>query len=267
MYAKRLPPQTCLSGRPDRARTDRIRVRPATNLRGLGALWLIALLAGCQTALFPPAANPPAQANLPRLEVGDTWVYRHTDGYTKLPRGSFTHTISEIAGDVVTVQVKAEDGGIVATDRYTRGWNWLDKPMTNIQRFRYSPPYPAFQFPLQAGAQWSAQMKVTDAAIDKTYDLARVDANALEWQRVTVPAGAFDAILVRRAAYSGVRSFVRSQEYILESDWYAPAVNNVAFGSYRSEYWDFTAMGEDDNGFRTNDWTLVELVDYRPAQK
>lgn len=229
---------------------------------------LALLLAGCQSA-YMPAVNPPAQAELPRLEVGDTWIYRHTDGYTKLPRGTFTHTITAIAGDAVTVQVKAADGTTVTTDRYTRGWNWLERPMTNIQRFRYDPPYAAFQFPLATDNSWSQYMHAIDTTTGTTYDLARVDGKVSGWQRVTVPAGAFDAIVVRRSAYSGVSTFDRSQEFITEDDWYAPAVNNVAVGSYRSGYKDKRQNGDDggNNGWYENDWTLVELVEYRPARK
>lgn len=235
--------------------------------RRLGALWLFVLLAGCQMVPYPPAANPPAQADAPRLAVGDTWIYRHTDGYTKLPRGTFTHTISAIAGDVVTVQVTAENGSVVASDQFTRDWNWLDKPMTNIQRFRYAPPYRAFQFPLQADIRWSVQMKATDVATGSSYELARVDGRVNGWQRVTVPAGTFDAVAVHRAAYSGVETFDRTQEYIVEDDWYAPAVNNVVASSYRSDYRDKTQNGDDDNGWRSGAWTQIELIEYRPARK
>ncbi len=243
------------------------RARPAISKLGLGTIGLAILLAGCQTAPFPPVANPPAQADSPRLAVGDTWVYRHTDGYTKLPRGTFAHTISAIAGDVVTVQVKAEDGAIVATDRFTRDWNWLDKPMTNIQRFRYDPPYAAFRFPLTVGKSWSEYTRATDVATGKTYDLARVDGKVPGWQRVTAPAGAFDAVFVQRAAYSGAATFERTQEYIVENNWYAPAVNNVVVGSYRSQYKDKTQSDPPDYGWRNNDWTLIELLEYRPARK
>jgi len=235
--------------------------------RGLGAGLLVAALAGCQVGQFPPAVNPPAQADAPQLAVGDTWIYRHTDGYTKLPRGTYTHTISAIAGDVVTVQVTAENGNVVASDQFTREWNWLDRPMTNIQRFRYAPPYRAFQFPLQADTRWSVQMKATDVATGKVHDLARVDGKVDGWKRVTVPAGTFDAVAVHRSAYSGVEIFERTQEYIVEDDWYAPAVNNVAAGSYRSTYRDKTQNGDDDDGWRSNDWTRVELLEYRPARK
>ncbi|HEV8520229.1 MAG TPA: hypothetical protein VGQ54_16755 [Burkholderiales bacterium] len=234
---------------------------------GFGVLVLAIVLAGCQASPFPPAANPPAQADSPRLAVGDAWVYRHTDGYTKLPRGTFAHTISAIAGDVVTVQVTAENGSIVATDQFTRDWNWLDKPMTNIQRFRYAPPYQAFQFPLKTDSKWSVQMKATDVTKSKIYELARVDGKAVGWQRVAVPAGAFDSMLVHRAAYSGVETFERTQEYITEDDWYAPAVNNVVFGSYRSLYRDKTQNGDMDDGWRNGDWMLVELLEYRPARR
>jgi len=237
------------------------------SLRGLGAIGLVVLLAACQMGPFPPAENPPAQADAPRLAVGDTWIYRHTDGYTKLPRGTFIHTISALDGDVVTVQVTAENGSVVASDRFTRDWNWLDKPMTNLQRFRYAPAYRAFQFPLQADSRWSVQMKATDVATGSSYELARVDGRVDGWKRVTVPAGTFDAVAVHRAAYSGVETFDRTQEYIVEDDWYAPAVNNVVAGSYRSIYRDKTQNGEMDDGWRGNDWTRVELVEYRPAHK
>ena len=210
-----------------------------------------------------------AQADQPRLEVGDSWTYRHTDGYTKLPRGTFTHTITAITGGAVTVQVNAEDGRTVATDRYTPGWNWLERPMTNIQRFRYDPPYAAFRFPLAIDKSWSQYMNATDVTTGKSYDLARVDGKVSGWQRVTVPAGEFDAIFVRRSAYSGASTFERTQEYISEDDWYAPAVNNVVVGSYRSLYRDITQNGDEggNSGWYENDWTLVELVEYRPVRK
>jgi hypothetical protein len=228
---------------------------------------LIGLLAGCQSTTYPPVANPPAHADAPRLSVGDRWIYRHTDAYTNLPGGVFTHTITAINGNAVTVETRNERGDPVATDQFTRDWNWLDKPMTNLQRFRYSPPYRAFEFPLAPGARWSVQMTVVDVADQKAYDLARVDGRALDWQRVTVPAGSFDAVRVERFAFSGVNTYRRTQEVIRERDWYAPAVNNIVVGSYRSEYRDLTLAGEDDTGWVNNDWTLVELLEYRPAQK
>jgi hypothetical protein len=231
----------------------------------LGSLMLAVLLAGCQSA-FTPALNPPAQAESPRLAVGDSWVYRHTDGFTQQPRGNFTHTITAIAGDVVTVEIKAADGRVVATDRFTRDWNWLDRPMTNLQRFRFDPPYPALSFPLASGKTWSVYTHATDAASGTTYDLARIDGKASDWQRITVPAGAFDAIAVQRSTYSGAQTSDRSQEYITERDWYAPAVNNVVMGSYRSTYYD-KALGNCLDSWRTNDWTVVELVEYRPIRR
>lgn len=224
---------------------------------------LLGTLAGCQTAP-PPALNPPAQAEAPRLAIGDHWVYRHRDGFTRLPLGVFTQTITAIDGDVVTLQVKNESGMSVATHQFTRDWNWLDKPMTNLQRFRYAPPYRAFQFPLAAGAEWSSQMKIVDVANEKAYNLARVDGRALDWQRITVPAGAFDAIRVERAAFSGTGDSFRTQEHIVETDWYSPAVNNLVAGSYRSSY--RIKAAKPNSIWYYGDWTLVELVEYRASR-
>jgi hypothetical protein len=226
---------------------------------------LLLLLAGCQSS-FPPALNAPAQAESPKLSVGDSWVYRYSDGFTQQTRGNFTHTITAIAGDVVTVEIKSADGRLVRTDRYTRDWNWLEHPMTNLQPFKFEPAYPALSFPLASGKSWGVATRATDVANGENYDFGRIEGKASDWQRVTVPAGAFDAIHVQRTAYAGTQTSERSQDYITERDWYAPAVNNMVMSSYRSIYID-KASGVCIDATRPKDWTLLELVEYRPARR
>jgi hypothetical protein len=221
------------------------------------------MLAGCQDLQVAPQAQSTAIAERPRLSIGDRWTYRHTDGYTGLPAGVFTHTITAIEGGIVTVQIRNEAGAVIATNQFDHDWNWLVKPMTNLRRFRYAPPYRAFRFPLEPGARWSEQMSLTDVADEKVYAPAQVDGSVHDWRRVTVPAGAFDAIRVERAAYSGNVNFQRSQEYINEVDWYSPATNNIVAGSYRSRYRDINSRI--DMGWRNGDWTQIELLEYRPA--
>lgn len=226
-------------------------------------LALLLLLAGCATSGFPPASNPPPRADAPQIHVGDTWVYRATDAYTGLDRGGYQHTVVAIDHNTATVRVARLDRSAEVEQRYTLDWNWHLREMTNLQPFRFDPPYPAFQFPLQPGKSWQASVAATDPVTGRT-NRVRVDADVIGWERVTVPAGAFDAIHVRRLVYAGNYEYFRGQEQIAEHDWYVPALNGVVRRETNSGYCDLTQVRM---CWRRNDWTVAELVEYRPARR
>lgn len=221
------------------------------------------LAAGCATPLPQnPPAGIPAQVTAPEIRVGDDWRYAFHDGYTKLPRGTLEYRVSAVQGDSVTVQVRHE--GRESTELYTREWNWRERPMTNLQNFRYQPAYPALPFPLEAGKTWQAYVNATDPATGRV-NRVRVDGTVLGWERVKVPAGEFDALKVRRLVYAGNYDHFRSQEYISEFDWYAPKLGQIVKHMSSSGYIDKARGCDFDPSCQwvNNDWNMVELVSYR----
>ncbi len=221
------------------------------------------LAAGCAAPLpQTPPAGMPAQITAPEIRVGDDWKYSLHDGYTKLPRGTLEYRVSAVQGDTVTVQLRHE--GRESTERYTRDWNWRERPMTNLQNFRYDPAYPALPFPLEAGKTWQSYVKATDPATGRV-NRVRIDGTVLGWERVKVPAGEFDAIRVRRVVYAGNSEFFRGEEGIAEVDWYAPKLGQIVKLSSSSSHRDKSIScfdsTSDCNEIR-GDWNVGELVSH-----
>lgn len=225
----------------------------------LGLLMAALLVAGCAS---PFSQNPPAGVSAsvspPEIRAGESWKYSFHDGYTKLPRGALEYRVTSVQGDTVTVELSHD--GKQSTQFYTRDWNWRERPMTNLQNFRYDPPYPALPFPLEAGKSWQAFVKATDPATGRV-NRVRIDGKVLGWERVKVPAGEFDALIVQRVVYAGNGDHFLSEEQITEIDWYSAAVGAVVKHSSRSGHRD-SRLGCDrvctqwvDGG-----WNVVELV-------
>jgi hypothetical protein len=222
-------------------------------------LFLSALLlfAGCASLPQTPPAGMPAQVAAPAIRMGDEWKYSLHDGYTKLPGGLLEYRVIAVEGDSVTVQLRHE--GRDSTQRYTRDWNWRERPMTNLQNFRYEPPYPALPFPLEAGKSWRAFVNATDPATGRV-NRVRIDGKVLGWERVKVPAGEFDALAVQRVVYAGNHDYFLSEENITEIDWYSPGAGGIVKHSSRSRHLDTRGSCPPCNQWIDGGWNVVELV-------
>lgn len=251
------------------------------------------MLAGCATPLpQSPPDGMPASVPAPRIEVGDTWTYRVTDGYTGIVRGELRETVTAVSGGHVTVSAPLERSDGVQI--YDREWNWLRRPATNLQTFEYRPAYRAFDFPLQAGKQWRARLTAADPADGRQFPVW-IDGAVLGWQRIRVPAGEFDALKIERRVYFEYWEYaVRGRSQIHEVEWYAPQVRQSVRREMKSRYWRLIAGvfdgkptfiaakggrgggsrdrgplhardgGRDDGGPRyvEDDWLIYELVNY-----
>jgi hypothetical protein len=228
------------------------------------ALCMLIGMAGC--AGSPPAGPPagaPSALNAPEIRAGDEWAYAFRDGYTGLPRGTVRYQVTGVADH--SVQMEVEHAGRRTTEIYTRDLNWLMRPMTNLQDFRYEPPYPALPFPLAVGKTWRAHVRATDPSTGRA-NRVRVDGRVLGWERVRVPAGEFDALKVRRLVYAGNFYFSRGEEHITEIDWYAPQLGQVVRRESFSHHLDTSRGCDDDRGdcqIVKGDWNVFELLSHR----
>jgi hypothetical protein len=196
------------------------------------------------------------------VRAGQFWEYAVRDGYTGIPRGLYRYTVARVDGDRIVVDVTHDDARI-DTHIYAPGWNGIEHPLTNLQRFRYDPPFPAFDFPLYVGKKWRRIVRATDPVTGKTYRV-HVYASVGAWRRIKVPAGEFDALRVRRYVYAGNAEFFQLQEEITQTDWYAPSVGFVAVTEGSSSHIDTSRSG----GGRgrplrvRGDWLIGELARY-----
>ena len=199
--------------------------------------------------------------------VGDTYVYRVSNAYNNEARGSLTYRVDNIDSDRVTVSVTPDQPslGLPYTTVSTRDGNWLRHPLINHDMsvdYTFSPAYPAYVAPLDAGKSWSRRVRATNPNSIRGNSV-RVDGEVLGTERITTPAGAFDTIKVRRRVYAGDWDTFISETSIVETDWYAPALGRPVRTERNSSYLNPQQCGASSSCTPVRgDWNLIELVSY-----
>ena len=255
--------------------------------RVLVLLATAALLAGCAQLPQTPPAGAGSTVAAPTPKVGDSWTYAVHDGYTKLERGTLRHTVTAVEAGKIVLAVEqsaglgvgcrsvARDGSLdrrpgssqVLCGEAAKRWElapggaWLRHPLTNGSTYTFTPPYPAREFPLAAGKTWSGKVRSHDLATGRDFDV-HYSAAVVGWERVKVPAGEFDTLVIERAVFDGYWDYTRGQSEIREREWYAPAIGRVVRKEGRSQYLEQMACGLDRGCpfHETDHWLVYELL-------
>jgi hypothetical protein len=238
----------------------------------------VAFVASCANLSQTPPPGMAAEAAAPQLQPGSTWRYAISDGFTRIERGTVEYRVRAVEGNVVTVDVT--NGTQESTELFARDGNWVQRPATNMQMFRYNPPYRALDFPLAAGKRWEYKGTATDPADGRSFPLT-LSGRVAGWERIKVPAGEFDTLRVRRMVYLDYfRQGDRGQSVIRETDWYAPAINQVVRRETISQYLKLARLersflrkvsdGDDHSGddvlprYEQDEWLVYELISTAP---
>jgi hypothetical protein len=117
----------------------------------------------------------------------------------------------------IIVQLQNKNSSEKALRFYTREWNSVDVGDT-----KFDPFYPEYKFPMSVGDAWNQEYKTSDNHGASYSSFVRAKIVALE--KVTVPAGTFDAYRIERdiEARSASANANSTKGHI--TTWYAPAV-------------------------------------------
>lgn len=225
---------------------------------------LAALIGGCATeSAYIPKDAPPSVAAA-QVKPGDFWEYSVRDAYTGFDRGLRRYEVSYAGPDRIAVDV-THNGERVDTELYDPGWNGLEHPLTNLQRFNYSPAFPAYAYPLVPGKTWYTVVDATDPVTQRRHKV-HTQGKVVGWERIRVPAGEFDALRIQRYVFAGNSDARRTQEEISETDWYVPVLRRTARTEAHSQHFDNSRGGGDGGGEyplrMRGDWLIAELVRY-----
>jgi hypothetical protein len=201
--------------------------------------------------------------------VGESFVYRLVNGYSKEVRGQLLYRVDKVDSNAIVVSVAPDTpaAGLQRTEVYTREGNWLKHPVEShggqVEYEFGTAAYPAYVFPLDPGKSWSVRVNATVADNVKGRSV-RVDGNVLGSERIRVPAGEFDTIKIKRLVYAGDWDDFLRETSIVEYEWYAPALGRAVRTETRSEYYD----GRQGRGFqwRRGGWNVSELLEVRAAK-
>jgi hypothetical protein len=166
------------------------------------------------TAMATPAT---AQvADRPQISVGESWDYSFHDSRNSQTECTYSLTVTGVTNDTITGDMQNPQhcniGALAASTVYDKDFNLMYAGLT---------PYRTNAFPLAVGKQWNQKFAYHTEANAPVYN--DVTAKVVAMEKVTVPAGTFDAykVVVERKYQS---QFVSGT--ITETRWYAPQAKN-----------------------------------------
>lgn len=165
----------------------------------------------------PMAAPAAAQvADRPQISVGESWEYSFRDTRNSRTGCTYSLTVTGVTTDTITVDMQNPQhcniGALAESTVYDKDFNLMYAGLT---------PYRTNAFPLTSGKQWNQKFTYnTEANTPLNND---VTAKVVAIEKVTVPAGTFDAykVVVERKYQSQYVSGT-----ITETRWYAPQAKN-----------------------------------------
>ena len=202
----------------------------ARSVGGGRKTWLAVSVAVLTALLAPLGAPAEEPAPAPTFKTGMAWTYRQRDEISGRETGVVRLEVVGVATDRVTVGL-AMVGEPAVNERWdavgnweqvgTQGSAWLARLGSGAQRIDFVPALPLYRFPLEAGKSWVDTVRAVDPGSGRKTEV-KIFAKAVAWEEVTVPAGKFRALKVRRSIAPEDSDATRSRTTINLIDWYAP---------------------------------------------
>jgi hypothetical protein len=156
----------------------------------------------------------------PIIKVGDSYKFEIENiSNTKLSYVA-SREVTAIDGNRMTVVTTNEKSGSKRSNYYDLTWGYLGSGADGKDGVSFTPALKYLNFPLSVGKKWTAQSVETD---NKTKHQRYHTINGIveSWEKITVPAGEFDAlkIVLQTEVKDGDKVNVGT-----DVSWYVPAL-------------------------------------------
>ena len=227
-------------------------------------LGAVAALAGCAG---PGSAGAGPAAEAPTYHVGDRWLYHGEDGFRVKTEWDETHELTAIGPEGIATRISLKGGfDVVRSELWSApGLVKVGAICGDNQTRRFATLLQRHDFPLAAGKSWS---QFVDNYNEATQQSGQINywVRVQGWDKVTTPAGSFDAISMNVQMRLDDETFWRYATTCNYIVCYAPAVRGVVREQRRAQY---VEKGSDNSGgaatIRTQFGT-VELVSFTPGR-
>jgi hypothetical protein len=223
-----------------------------------GSLGLLA--AGCASpaARPAPAGAEPVQPPAPR--VGDRWRYLLVNLYNRGPIGETTVTVAATSPEL-RLRIDAGDGSPALEERWADPWTVLrdtgyDRPVS------FEAPVPVVPAGARTGQSLRSATRYRGDDGDSRYAWNQ-QLRVIGWERVQVPAGAFDALRIERMIGFQHPDPFRYDPWRTDTVWYAPQVGRWVLREWTGHY--MPGGPSPLAGRAREDWVQWQLVAWEPA--
>ncbi len=207
-------------------------------------------------------AGPPVSA--PVLRVGDRWVYNARDGFRVPVTWVETHEVMAVApgGIEVRVTLLGETINTVRTERLlSPGVVATGAVFNNDETRDFTPPLERFRFPLTFSETWTQNLSNAVSPLNGQRPTINRFVRVGGFEKVTTPAGTFDAVLMRTIMSVDDNNPFRWPFQCNYETWFAPSVGamvrELKMATYRER-----GDGRDAVDIRAQN-TTIELASYQ----
>jgi len=238
---------------------------PLPTLHRIALVALVALAGGCAGIDQRGDTSGPVAA-APSPAVGARWTYRGREGFRVPVVWEETHEVTALGASGITIRVTqkgptldVERQEVLAAPGVVRTGALMD-----VETRRFTEPLIRYRFPLAPGEAWSQWVDNFNETTNKAGQINRY-VRVGGWEKVSTPAGVFDAIRMRVMMRLDDEEFWRYPTTCNYLVWYAPAVGAPVREEKDAEYYE---RGEemDGQGAIRAQHTLLELTSYSPGR-
>jgi hypothetical protein len=207
-----------------------------------------------------------AVAAAPNPAVGARWTYRGREGFRWPVVWEETHEVTAAGADGLTVRVtlKGPTIDIVRQETLVAPGMVSMGALMDVETRRFAMPLERYRFPLAPGETWNQWVTNFNESLKREGRINRY-VRVGGWEKVSTPAGEFDAIRMRVFMRLDDEEFWRYPTTCNYLIWYAPAVGAPVREEKEAEY---RERGDemDGQGAVRAQHTVLELVSYAPGR-
>jgi len=236
------------------------------NVASAALVVLVVLTAGC-VGVDMQGDTSGHVAEAPRYSVGERWTYRGREGFRLPVIWEETHDVTGIGPEGIAIRVTLKGPSWLIPERH----ELLVAPgvvrtgaLMDIETRRFTTPLLRYRFPLAPGETWNQWIDNFNETTNKAGQInhyVRVGG----WEKVTTPAGVFDAIRLRVLMRLDDEEFWRYATTCNYLIWYAPAVGAAVREEKEAEYYE-RGDSRDGVGAIRAQHTVLELTSFSPGK-
>ena len=242
-----------------------------TRRRAIGAGLGLPVALSAMTVLGSGCASPsamPAPAGLdplpvPTLRIGDRWRYVLTNRYNNIAMGEVVVQVTAVT-PLIRLSIEGGAGKPPLEEIYTDPWSVLLETIYSGEPIRFSTPMPVVPQGASSGMNLKSDTRYMTPSSGTEFTWSQ-RLSVQGWEKVTVPAGSFDALRIVRQIDFVHPDFFRSYSTRIDTSWYAPQVGRWVKRDWTGSYISPDLMPR--GGRAREDWIDWQLTAYEPAPR
>jgi hypothetical protein len=211
----------------------------------------------------------PAPAGLetlpvPTLRIGDRWRYVLINRYNNIPIGEVAVQVTEVA-PLIRLSIDRGADKPPLEEICTDPWSVLLETIYTGEPIRFNTPMPVVPRGASTGMNLKSDTRYTTTPVSGSNYAWSQRLSVQGWEKVTVPAGSFDALRIVRLINFEHPDIFRYFPERTDTAWYAPQV-----GRWIKREWtgDYMSGGPTSARNRTReDWVTWQLTAYEPTAR